>query len=136
MQSSGLLVLVRLCHSQCFHRLVLCPLVSNSKIDCRLMFSHLISSCVTQPCPPHITLRATMAKRRHKAAAGRAPQILHKYYNSPLHLQSAVCLSGDTVISAYLDSLCVTGITVQRSSTNNTVHFHLLSNWVRGVLSC
>lgn len=71
------------------------------------MFSHLISSCVTQACPPHIALRATMAKERRRAAAGRAPQILHEYYNRPLHLQSAVCLSGDTVISAYLHSLCV-----------------------------
>ncbi len=102
------------------------------------MFSHLISSCVTQPCPPPIALRMTTAwaKERRRAAAGRAPQILHKYYNSPLHLQSALCLSGDTVIIAYLDSLCVTGIAVQRSSTNNTVHFHLLSNWVRGVFRC
>lgn len=92
------------------------------------MFSHLISFCVTLPCPLHIALRTTMAKERRRAAAGRAPQILHKYYNRPLHLQSAVCLSGDTVISAYLDSLCVTGIAVQKSSMNITVHFHPLSN--------
>lgn len=73
------------------------------------MFSHLISFCVTQPCPPPIALRTTVewAKERRRAAAGRAPQIFHKYYNSPLDLQSALCLSGDTVIIAYLDSLCV-----------------------------
>lgn len=63
LQVSSLSVHVHLCHSQpaVLFSVLSCQMV---KIDCLLMFSRLISSCVTQACPLLIALWSCKGETR------------------------------------------------------------------------